>query len=420
MTMAQVNRFDSDGRPPSAGTPSKGSCPTRHLLVTYDFPPIGGGIARLTGELAKQYPARTLLVSTGCHPGSASVDSQLPNQVDRVGIRSTRLRTIQGLLLWSHRVRQLARDFNPRFVWCGNLKPAAFPALWLRRREGIPYGIMLYGSELLLLQHRIRTSPRKRAAAKMVLRHAAVLIAISTWTRRLCLEVLDELGCSADEIEVRTVPLGTDPMHFRPGLDTRTVRARYDLREGRWLLTVARLVAHKGIDTGLKVVAALREAHPDLQYAIVGSGSKQRELEALARDIGVMDRVRFLTDVPDADLPALYNCAEIYLGISRSEELLIEGFGISLSEASACGVPVVGGRVGGIPEAVRDGETGLLVDSTDVHAVVASVRSLLRDRQLSQRLGQAGRRAVEGYFNWDRVTADVQRIGEEFVRVVPS
>jgi phosphatidyl-myo-inositol dimannoside synthase len=342
------------------------------------------------------------------------VDSQLPNQVDRVGIRSTRLRTIQGLLVWSHRVRQLARAFNPGFVWCGNLKPAAYPALWLRRREGIPYGIMLYGSELLLLQHRIRTSRRKRAAATMALRHAAILMAISTWTRRLCLEVLAELGWRPGEIEVRTIPLGTDPMHFRPGLDTRTARARYGLTQGRWLLTVSRLVAHKGIDMGLRVVAALREAYPDLRYAIVGSGSKQRELEALARDLGVMDRVRFLTGVPDADVPELYNCAEIYLGLSRPEGLLMEGFGISLSEASACGIPVIGGRVGGIPEAVREGETGLLVDSTDLPAVVASVRSLLQDRQLGQRLGQAGRRAVEDYFNFDRVTADVQRIGEEF------
>ena len=81
--------------------------------------------------------------------------------------------------------------------------------------------------------------------------------------------------------------------------------------------------------------------------------------------LGVADRVRFLTSVPDSDLPALYNCAELYLGLSRPAELLIEGFGIALVEASACGIPVVGGLAGGIPDAVRDRETGILVDSTD-------------------------------------------------------
>lgn len=386
----------------------------RQLLASYDFPPVGGGIARLTGELAKRYPAGTLLVSTGRFPGSEQVDAELPNRVDRAGIESTRLRTIQGLLVWSRRLRRLARAFDPAFIWCGNLKPAAFPALWVSQREGIPYGILLYGSELLLLRHRIRTSPRKRVAARMALRHAAVLVAISDWTRSLSLEVLAELGLKPGAIEVRTIPLGTDPLHFRPGLDTRAVRARYGLDDGRWLLTVARLAAHKGIDTGLKALAALRLDYPDLRYAVVGTGIKQAELEALARELGVADRVRFLTDVPDADLPAVYNCAELYLGLSRPEELLIEGFGIALSEASASGIPVISGLAGGIPDAVRDGETGLLVDSTDPRAVVRSVRSVLADRQLGRRLGQAGRRAVETHFNWNRVTADVRRTGEEF------
>ena len=386
----------------------------RQILASYDFPPIGGGIARLTGELARRYPPGTLLVSTGGYPGSASVDAGLPNPVDRVGIKSTRLRTIQGLVVWSHRLRRLARAFQPEFVWCGNLKPAGFPALWVRRREGVPYGIILHGSELLLLQQRIRRMPRKRVAARMALRHAAILVAVSDWTRRLSLDVLEEIGLGAGAVEVRTVPLGTDPLRFRPGLDTVAVRARYGLDGGRWLLTVARLVAHKGIDTGIKVLAALRQTHPDLRYAVVGTGIKQPELEALAGALGVAERVRFLTDVPDANLPAIYNCAEVYLGLSRPEELLIEGFGISLTEASASGIPVIGGLAGGIPDAVRDGETGLLVDSTDLGAVVESVRSVLADPELAGRLGRAGRHAVETHFNWDRVVAEVRGIGEEF------
>jgi phosphatidylinositol alpha-1,6-mannosyltransferase len=388
----------------------------RQLLLTYDFPPMPGGIARLTGELAQRYPPGSLLISTGSFEGSTAVDARLSNRVDRLGIRSSRLRTIQGLVLWSHRGRELARGFRPGFVWCGNLKPAGFPALWLNRREKIPYGIMLYGSELLLLQQRIRTSRFKRGTAERIFRHAAVLVAISEWTRRRCLEVLDGLGFKPGEIDVRRIPLGTDPAHFRPELDTSRVQARYGLEPGRWLITVARLVGHKGFDTGLRVLAALREAFPDLRYAIVGSGPMQGQLEMLARDLGVGHLVRFLTGVPDQDLPALYNCAEIYLGLSRAEGLLMEGFGISLVEASACGIPVVGARQGGIPDAVREGETGLLVDSTDLGAIVEVVRSLLEDQELARRLGLEGRRAVESYFNWDRVTADLRSTGDEFAR----
>jgi phosphatidylinositol alpha-1,6-mannosyltransferase len=176
------------------------------------------------------------------------------------------------------------------------------------------------------------------------------------------------------------------------------------------------LASHKGIDTGLRVLAALRNEFPDLRYAVVGSGVQRTHLEALAKDLGVQDRVRFLGRVPEADLPALYNCGEVYLGLSRTVELMAEGFGISLIEASACGLPVVGALSGGIPDAVRDGETGVLVDSNRTEPATEAVRLLLRDRTLGRRLGYNGRKAAEQHYNWDRVAAEFYRIGSEFTR----
>ena len=399
--------------PESCACCRRGGTRLMQLLLTYDFPPIGGGIARMMGELAKRYPSGTLVVSTGTRPDAPTVDRALPNRVDRVTVPSRRLRTIQGLLTWTRRASGLAGTLEPEFVWCGNLKPAGYPAHWIRRRTGTPYGIFVYGTDLLLLQDRLRHSALKRRAARALIGSAGVVIAISQWTRELCLTVLGELGFRDGEIDVRVVPLGTDPEHFRPGVDTSPVRARYGLEDGRWLLTVARLVAHKGIDTVLHVLAALVKEHPTLRYAVVGSGPMQAQLEAMAQALGVASRVRFLTNVPDSDLPALYNNAEIYLGVSRPAELMMEGFGISLSEASACGIPVVGGSSGGIPDAVLQGETGLLVDARTPASVIDAVRLLLTDRNLARRLGDGGRKAVESYFNWDRVTSDVQRIGAE-------
>jgi phosphatidylinositol alpha-1,6-mannosyltransferase len=364
-------------------------------------------------ELAKRYPAGSLVVSTGHSSDTSEIDAAFPNRVDRLPIPARRLRTIQGILLWSRRVAVLARSTGAEFIWCGNLKPAAYPAKWTMERTGVPFGILLHGGDLLILQHQIHQSAMKRKTAAALLGSAAVLVANSDWTRDRCLTVLSELEVEVPADRVRVVPLGADPAFFRPGVNTAEVRRRYGLGAGRWLLSVARLTRHKGIDTALKALAELRGRHPDLRYAVVGAGEEQAALETEARELGVADRVRFLTDVPDRDLPALYNCAEVYLGVSRLMEQRVEGFGISLAEASACGVPVIAGRSGGIPAAVRDGETGLLVDAERVDAVVEAVGRLLGDAALRARLGAAGRGAVESQYNWDRVTADLRRIGHE-------
>jgi phosphatidylinositol alpha-1,6-mannosyltransferase len=388
------------------------------ILLTYDFPPMGGGIARMMGELARRYQPGTLVVSTGQYGDGSNADADLPNVVDRLAIPSRRLRTLQGLLLWSRRAASLARSLHPEFVWCGNLKPAGYPARWIRQRAGTPYGILFYGTDLLLLQRQIRRSAVKRQTVRALIGSAAVLVAISHWTRDLSLTVLDELGLGNGTLDLRIVPLGTDPVRFRPGIDPSTVRSRYGLDGRRWLLSVARLTPHKGIDTGLRVLSRLRERYPDLGYAVVGSGDQLSNLKGLAERLGLTDRVRFLTSLPDGDLPAVYNCAEVYLGLSRLTDQAAEGFGISLVEASASGVPVLAGRSGGIPEAVRDGETGLLVDAEDPEEVGRVLSSLLGDRPLAQRLGAGGRRAVASYYNWDRVTADLASIGHE-LGVVP-
>lgn len=385
-----------------------------HLLLAYDFPPIGGGLSRWMGELARHYPAQTLVVSTGQQEGSDDVDNELPNRVDRISVQSRRLRTIQGLLLWSRKVSSLCRALKPGFIWCGNIKPAAYPANWARERTGVPYGIIVHGTDLLLLQHQAHQSGLKRKVARTLIQPASVIVANSRYTRDLCLTVCQEIGAPKDPDTVRVVPLGTDPNHFKPGVDTKPVRTRYGLGAGRWMLTVARLTAHKGVDTSLRALAELGTRQPDLRYAVVGVGKRQEELQELAQQLGVADKVRFLTSVPDHDLPALYNLAEVYLGVSRQADSNVEGFGISLVEASSSGIPVVAGRSGGIPDAVREGETGLLVDPTDVGEVAAAVDRVLGDKALAARLGAGGRQAVESYFNWGRVTREMIAIADEF------
>ena len=368
------------------------------------------------GELALRYPPHSLLVSTGRHSGSEVSDRRFPQAIDHVGIRATRLRTLNGLALWTARAGALARRSGAAFAWCAELKPAGYPARWLSARHAVPYGVIVHGTELLLLQAKMHRSRFKRWTARQLLGGAAVVVANSRWTAALARTVLDALGRPTLARDVRVVPLGTTPSHFRPGIDPRSVRAKYGLDGGPWLLTVSRLDTHKGIDTAIRALPAVRAAFPTVRYAVAGVGSRRPEFERLVATLGLGDAVRFLGFVADDELPALYNAADLYVGASRRYDLLAEGFGIALVEASACGLAVVAGNSGGVPDAVRDGETGLLVDPDDPAAVTAGITRLLGDPALRRRLGDAGRRAVETYYNWDRVARDLIAIDREFRR----
>ena len=390
------------------------------LLLAQDFPPMSGGIARLHGELARRYLRGELIVSTPQSPDANEVDAQFGGAVDRLPMSRRFTKTLPGLLLWSRRATSLARQHRVRFVYCGNMKPAGYPARWVYERTHVPYGVFLYGADLLSEQHKYHSSKFKRRSARVILGGAAVYVAISNWTRDLALTVLGELGLDGHGQRLRVVHLGTDPEHFRPGVEATAMRVRLGIAngggEGRWLVTVARLEKHKGIDTVLEALPAIAERAPDVRYAVAGGGPERESLEKLAHKLGVADRVRFLGQVSERDLPALYNLATVYVGASRrAERIGVEGFGIALVEASACGVPVVGGNSGGVPDAVRDGETGFLVPPEEPAAVVEAVCRLLDDPALARRLGAAGRRAVETYYNWDRVVRDVRAIETEVV-----
>ena len=384
------------------------------MMLAFNFPPLGGGIARMMGELALRYPPGSLVISTGTLAGSEVSDPTFPHTIDRVGICANRLRTLNGLCLWTARAASLVRRTRPGFAWCDVLKPAAYPAAWLRARNGLRFGVVAHGTEFLLLDAKIRRSTFKRWTAAQMLGRSSVIVANSRWTADLARSVIESLGDRVPAIDVRVVPLGTTPSHFRPGIDPSPVRRKYGLDGSPWILTVARLDYHKGIDTVIRALPAIRAAYPSARYAVAGVGIRRGHLERLIAELGLGEAVRLLGFVPDEDLPALYNAADVFVLDSRRFDLLVEGFGIAIVEASACGLPVVGGRSGGVPEAVREGETGLVIDPEAPGAVAAAVNQLLADGELRGRMGAAGRRAVEQYYNWDRVAADLIAIDREF------
>src|SRR5213595_2240508 len=118
------------------------------MLLAQDFPTMGGGIARLHGEMARHFPRGELVVSTPLDSDAPDVDAQFAAAVDRLPVSRGRTKTLPGLLLWSRRAASLARQHHVGFVYCGNVKPAGYPARWVFERTHTPYCIFFYGADL--------------------------------------------------------------------------------------------------------------------------------------------------------------------------------------------------------------------------------------------------------------------------------
>ena len=174
---------------------------------------------------------------------------------------------------------------------------------------------------------------------------------------------------------------------------------------------VKSLAPKYGVDLLLRAFAGLPNA---CRLLIVGDGPQRAELEALARELGIAARTEFTGAVAHAEVPAFLNRLDIYAAPSRLDS---ESFGVAVIEASACALPVVVSDAGGLPEVVRDGETGLIVPRDDVPALQAALMRLVLDPGLRDRLGRAGRAHVVRVYEWGHCVELMERCYERTIRL---
>ncbi len=367
----------------------------RLLLVTQDFPPDVGGTQTYAFELARRWAPNCadFAVVAPQVSGAAAHDAALPFGVIRVHASYDTLsfRALRPLL-------QLAahRGFDTTFhvQW-----PTALSALAARRMGKLRrVYVAAHGRELLLAPLPSLFNPLYRRLRDRVLTHADGLFPVSRYTG----DLLKQRGVGPGRITV--VPNGTDAERFAP-CDATALRQALGVADRRVVLTVSRLVPRKGIDTVLRALARTAAAVPDVVYLVGGSGPDRPRLEALARAEGVADRVRFLGRIPEEALALHYNACDVFVMPARLDPPHVEGFGIVFLEANACGKPVIGARTGGIPDAILDGETGLLVEPDAPGALAEAMIRVLRQPELADRLGRQGRTRVLAEATWDHVAS---------------
>lgn len=216
--------------------------------------------------------------------------------------------------------------------------------------------------------------------------------AIASTSRAMAMQVR-RLFPEANEIAI--TPFGVDLVRFAPR----------PARDARWITLgiVKTLAPIYGIDLLLRAFASLiaddrvRTLAIPCRLLIVGDGPQRAELEMLAAQLGIAGHVRFAGAVSHSEVPEWLNRFDIYAAPSR-----LESFGVAVIEASACELPVVVSDVGGLPEVVLDGETGLVVAREDVAALQSALTRLVLDPALRERLGARGRKHVSQIYDWQR------------------
>ena len=357
------------------------------IVHSFDYPPLHGGIARLCGEIAAGFRRRGRDVRVLSQCGSSGPGSRIP-EVSETRVTSRRpWREWQAL----RRLRGVGSMSGP--VICGTWYPEGLLAMLAGLRPRI---ILAHGNELMAsrsLWRRELWQPLRR----LVLTSADLVVANSRYTGGL-------VRTAAPGCRVASIALAADHRRFTPG-DRSAARSRLGLEQDRRVIsTVSRLNAYKGHDLVFRALASLPLAvREQFVYVIGGRGPDQGFLQTEAERWGVDSLTRWLGFIAEDALPDLYTASDLFVLCTReTSQQEVEGFGLALLEAQACGTPVVGTRSGGIPDAVVHGEGGWLIDPDDFQGLASILRRLDDDPRSFQAAGAVARARVEREGTWDQ------------------
>ncbi|MFH0835969.1 MAG: glycosyltransferase family 4 protein [Candidatus Micrarchaeota archaeon] len=206
--------------------------------------------------------------------------------------------------------------------------------------------------------------------------------------------------------KARPVYNGVNVKGFNPRLKGDRMREEMKLEGKRIILTVCRLIEQKGVEFLVDAAPSVLRKEKDAHFVVLGRGPRLESLERKAQQLGVLKNFSFVTErLLEKDLEELFAAADVFVLPS-----LWEPFGMVLCEAMACGKPVVGSRVGGIPEIVEEGKQGFLVEPRNPSALAEKIKLVLGDSRMARKMGAAGRKRVENNFTWDHTAAAYERI----------
>ncbi len=376
------------------------------LIVTNDFPPRSGGIQSFVHSLATGMPDDGVVVYAPAWDGAAEFDAKQPFPVVRHP--TSLMLPLPGV---ARRARRILAEHGCDTVLFGAAAPLGLLGAGLRKAGA---------TRIVALTHGHEAGWAALPGARTLLRRIGDYVDVVTYLGEYFrIRISRGLSPAAAAKMVRLAP-GVDNAAFRPGAGGARIRSKLGIDpDVPVVVCVSRIVPRKGQDTLIKawpqVLASMNQTASGQvgpKLLIVGGGKYARKLKQLAQRLKVTDSVIFAGSVPWEDLAAYYDAGNVFAMPCRTRHggLDVEGLGIVYLEASATGLPVIGGDSGGAPDAILPGETGYVVKGGDEAELAERLIQLLSDPDAAAAMGDKGLAWIDQEWRWDLVSRRLAEI----------
>lgn len=343
------------------------------LIVTNDFPPLGGGMSERACSLAIEWAKAGERIIVVTPVNGASTDYYKRIVVPLNGhylYKAFQLsRVIKNTVREQHDITK---------IFCLSWSPPGMSVLFSHVYKSLKWGVTVNGFDITDGLRALHT----RFLLRILFNRVDLIIAPSEFLKKEILAVGDISKKSF------VVSNGIDLKKYHPSLSGEVIREKYDINDKFVIMTLCRLVPIKGVDILIDSFCRILEKFPNAVLMIAGSGPQENELQKKVDSMNTGNRIFFTGEIPHHKTPFYYAACDVFVQANRVYGDLEEGQGITLMEAAACGKPVVSTATGGIPEVVKDNETGFLVAPESPEELSEKLEYLITHPDERTRLGK--------------------------------
>ena len=374
------------------------------VIFSEDFPPYSGGIAQWSAGVAESLckQGHSVIVVTRYRGDYKLSKEELPSYPIRY-IHGKNWRKFRTWYCYKE-LKRLYDSGNEIDIIIGTTWNFARGLVGLAKKNNSKLITIVHGLEVTR-----KMSKLKQIWLRKTLKSSYKVIAVSKFTRQ---NTISRFNLPLDKVFV--LPNGVNTKKFYKSDFPNYLKKRYSINNEKIILTLARVIERKGHDNVIESFPKVLDKIPNLKYVICGPWEVEyyKKLNILIDKLNLKDYVIFTDYVSLNELNDFYNLCDVYIMPSRelTKEGDVEGFGITYLEANACEKPVIGGKSGGVEDAIVDGETGLLVDPLNIDDIAEKLIKILNDNKFAQKLGDQGKKRIDEAFTWDAITKNLIEI----------